>query len=344
MPDLDLQNAWPFTAFGLTQAMNIIPNNYGLINALNLFPSEGLDSTIVEIRRNKDTLSVLEQKERGSTNFQDRGRDDVIFLNIPHMPADDTLTAKDVQNMVAAVNRTLQPATLEQQVTRRLEPLRRKHAITREYMRMGALKGLVVDGGGNTIHDLFNVFGVTKLTVDFLLGTAGTDIIAKCTEVTGTIEDNLNGDTANGAMALVNPLFFDKLIQHPNVSEFYKYQQGQQIANPVKSGVLGLTGREFLLQNMMFKEYRAHAPLADGTTVKFIDDNKGHAFPLGTGDSFFTYDAPPDHINFVNQPGMEVFVSQAFLDHGKGIELHTESNPLPICRRPGLLVELTTSN
>jgi Phage major capsid protein E len=39
----------------------------------------------------------------------------------------------------------------------------------------------------------------------------------------------------------------------------------------------------------------------------------------------------------VGEVGAEIYLSPKILDHGKGIELVSESNPLAVCRRPEAL-------
>jgi Phage major capsid protein E len=59
---------------------------------------------------------------------------------------------------------------------------------------------------------------------------------------------------------------------------------------------------------------------------------------------FRTFDGPANDLRFVGEVGAEIYVSPKILDHGKGIELVSESNPLVVCRRPEALVQILTSN
>ena len=52
-------------------------------------------------------------------------------------------------------------------------------------------------------------FGLAQQSVDLVLGTAGTNVQAKCREVLRDIETELKGETMNGVLALVSPGFFD---------------------------------------------------------------------------------------------------------------------------------------
>jgi hypothetical protein len=62
----DLALTFPYTATDLTDQINVIPNRYGLMQELDLFPAEGSTSTIVEMRYENKTLRVLPAKERGA--------------------------------------------------------------------------------------------------------------------------------------------------------------------------------------------------------------------------------------------------------------------------------------
>ncbi|MNW12277.1 hypothetical protein D3C71_2099270 [compost metagenome] len=73
---------------------------------------------------------------------------------------------------------------------------------------------------------------------------------------------------------------------------------------------------------------------------KFIEPGEGHAFPLGTLDTFSTYVAPADFNETVNTLGQLLYSKQAPRKFDRGTDLHTQSNPLPMCHRPALLVKL----
>lgn len=51
--------------------------------------------------------------------------------------------------------------------------------------------------------------------MDFLLGTAGTNVQGKVGEVLRAVEDNRLGEAMSSVHALVSREFFDKAISHP---------------------------------------------------------------------------------------------------------------------------------
>ena len=157
---------------------------------------------------------------------------------------------------------------------RKLTRMRGKHAQTREYMEINALRGIVKDGAGTELYDYFDEFGLAQQSVDFVLGTAGTNVQAKCREVLRDIETELKGETMNGVFALVSPGFFDKLIGHCKVEEAYKYFSSTG-AQPLRED----TRRRFPFAGIVFEEYNATVTLSTGATETLIPANEGHRLP-----------------------------------------------------------------
>lgn len=348
---------FPFTATQLSTAINRVPNNYGLLQALNLFPSQGSISTIIEVTIEDGTIRVLPSKERGAAATSgDRGNSTTRFINCPHFPAMDLITPRDLQNMLTIINNSKTPRTLADEMNKRLLTIRAKHSITREWIRMGALKGLITDGNGDTLLDLYAAFGITKVSIDFLLGTPSTDVIGLCAQVRNSVASNLKGEVMNGVEVIVSTSFFNKLIQHAKVQQFYVNWSGAGImispnlapgTGPIdpRTGQPTALGRSFTWQNITWREYNGQAPIGKTrVATPFIADGYGVAYPAGTMNTFETWDAPANDLRFVNQPGEEVSISPKVLDHGEGIELKSQSNCLAICKRPEVLVEVKTSN
>lgn len=142
-----------------------------------------------------------------------------------------------------------------------------------------------------------------------------------------------------GVMALVSPEFFDKLIAHPQIRESYKYYAATG-AQPLREDIR----RRFPHRGLIFEEYRGSGMLANGSTARFIAAGEGHAFPLGTTQTFKTYFAPANKDEFVNTLGLEAYAWPVRTDDERGWRLIMESNPLPLCRRPQVLVKIHSSN
>lgn len=353
MPEiLDIFNQDAFSASALTGNITIVPNSYGHINALGLFTPEPITTTTVTVIVENGVLNLLPTRPRGGpASLGTRGKQAPKAFVVPHIPHDDSVLATDVQNMLALSGGG--DAALETVLgflNRKLITMRRKHAITLENLRMGAIKGVIRDYDGSVILNLFTAFGVTEQVVDFALGTATTDVLGKCQDVTAYMEDNLLGETMSGIHALCSPEWFRKFVGHATVKEAYKYyQSGPQILREdVRKG--------FTFGGITFEEYRGAASYVqeDGSTStpqRFIPAGDVRFIPLGTTDTFTNYWAPPDFWSAVNQaPTIATADAEVFVaplepkKFGKGMDVHTESNPLPLVKRPALLVRGTTSN
>jgi hypothetical protein len=339
MPILaDIFSGDAFSAVSLTQAVNLVPNNYGRLQQLNLFPSEPIPTTFVAVQFANGVLNLLPTRERGgppSLGMPER-RNVRVFKTF-HIPHDDQVLAEDVQNMLNRSGNGLD--TVQDAVNRKLLRMRGKHGITLEHLRAGALRGVVLDSDGATLLNLFTTFGVTEKVVFFDFSNAAADIPGKVAEVVRHIEDNLLGDTMTGVRALCSRTFFDALTSHAKVVTAYQYFAAQQ--NLLREDVRG----GFVYKGVTFEDYGgavANAMNEDGTTTvrRFIPEGDARFFPMGTNDTFQTYFAPPDVITEINSaPSDEVYADQAIdPEFERWVKLHTQSNPLPVVKRPAVLV------
>jgi hypothetical protein len=57
-------------------------------------------------------------------------------------------------------------------------------------------------------------------------------------------------------------------------------------------------------------------------------------------DTFKTIYAPADFLETVNTIGIPLYAKQEMRQYNRGLDLHMQSNPLPMCFRPGVLVKL----
>lgn len=328
---------FPYTNIELTQAIDVVPNQFGRINELNVFPAKGIASEYAEIRFRNGYITILAAKERGADTIVNKGpNENAIILKIPHFPEIDLVTPKDIQNMYAFQGSVLRPKRAEDALLERLEAIKAKHDITREFLRTGAMKGIIIDGSNSTIYNLFTVFGVTQKVINFELTTTTTDVRAKCNELRTHMRLNLKGETMTGIRCMVDSEFWDAFTGHPNVEKYYlNWQEARTLSQDISS--------VFPFGGILWEQYDAVAPNVNGDSVPFIDAASGYAYPEGTRNTAATWDGPVDDIRLANEPGVQIYVSPEPLKHGGGIELKSQSNPLPVWSRPALLVKVTKS-
>ena len=334
-----MQNPFTNPAFSmaaLTAAINILPNRYGRIEDLGLMPAKPVRQRQVIVEEMNGVLNLLPTLPPGAPGTVGvRGKRTLRSFVIPHIPHDDVVLPEEVQGIRAFGSETETEAVAGVSA-RHLETMRNKHAITLEHLRMGALKGVILDADGSVLYDLFDEFDITPQTIAFDLGNAGTNVKAKCLSVLAAIEDNLKGEFMTGIRVLCSPEFYDALTDHPKVKEAFTYwQQGAVLINDMRSG--------FTYGGITCEEYRGQATDAPGTARRFIAAGEAHAFPLGTVDTFGTYFAPADFNETANTLGQMLYAKQEPRKFDRGTDLHTQSNPLPMCHRPGVLVKLTAA-
>ncbi|MEI7635892.1 MAG: major capsid protein [Syntrophus sp. (in: bacteria)] len=331
-----------FNMVSLTQSINILPNKYGRVGQLGIFPDKGVRTRTIVVEEQNGVLNLLPTAPVGAPGVQNKlGKRIVRSFTIPHIPLDDAILPQEYEG-IRAFGSENEMASLASIMNDHLQAARNKFDITLEHLRMGALKGIILDADGSTLYNLYTEFGISAKTVYFTLGTTTTSVAAKCREVIRHIEDNLKGEVYTGVRCLCHENFFDALINHAEVTKYY--------LNHVAA--LALVGGDprkgFTFAGITFEEYRGTATDKDGNTRAFIDSTaspvmgEGHCYPEGTSQSFNTIYAPGDFIETVNTIGIPLYAKQETGKFGRRVDLHIQSNPLPICYRPALLVKVAS--
>lgn len=347
---------FPYSNVELSTEVNRIPNTFGLLNALNLAPSEPKRSRLVRIDFRDGQIHILSHQEPGAPGEVSPGEDPQsgVILSIPHFVHFESILVGDVDGLLEVVNGIITEKSLDAELTRKLVTIRKNHAITREFLRLGMLRGEIKDGKLRTLYNLYDVFGITKKVVDFQLANEATNVLDKCEEVSDHIVGNVKGETVGSVETIVDSKFFSKLVAHKNVEKFWLQAQNSGVHTKIERENLGGNwGRVFDFGGIFWREYKGAMPLknSDGSisTVKNVADNTGHAYPTGTQSMFRTFDAPAYHLDTVNRaPSVEaeegaIFISREELKHGMGVELKSQTNALAVCKQPDCLVELTTN-
>ena len=330
----------PFEVVDLTEELNLIPNTWGLINELGIFGAEGVAQHSITVESMASTLAVITDQVRGTRN--NVSKDDPRALRsfaIPHFPLDDYVTPQDLQGKRAYGN-TDAAETEAAVVARKLERIRKNHAVTLEAARAFAITtGQVYAPNGTVVGNYYTDFGITRKEVDFVLGTAGTEVNEKGEEVIAHIQDNiLSGETVSGIVALCSPQYFGKLIKQANVKEAYKYYASTQELLRQRLGGGGLY-RRFEHGGITYIEYRGSY---NGTAL--IPAGDAYFMPTGTADMFISYFSPANKFSHVNTVGEQAYVFQYRDQKDESILLQSEHNALHLIRRPGAIVRGFSSN
>lgn len=327
----------PFELADLTEELMLVPNTYGLINDLGIFRSEGVTQHTVTIESSASTLALIPDQVRGARNNVNRDRTrNIRAFPLGHFPLDDYLGPEDLQGKRAYGSDSAD--TEAAAVMRKMEDIRKKHAITVEFARAYAITtGGIYAPNGTIAGNYYTDFGVTRKDVAFDLANSATDVLAKQREVVDHIQENIiSGEVPNGVIALCSPEFFDAYVSQAGVKEAYKFFQSTQ--NPLRDGLR--TGRyaSFTHGDVTLYRYIGSYKDADGNTQRIIPANEAYFLPAGTADTFISYFGPANKLDLVNTIGEEAYMFTYRDPKGSKIEIETEHNAIHLIRRPQAIV------
>ena len=336
----DFNNA--FAVVDYTQELNLIPNSWTLLGDAGLFQEESVSTHTVTFEEISSTLGLIGDVARGAKPVANK--DDLRKVRsypLARFAAVDQILPQDIQGVRAYGN--MNAAETEAAVmVRKMERMRRNFDVTMEVARFSTLTtGNLYAPNGTISGNIFSDFSITQKSVDFVLGTSTTDVVAKVEEVIAHMQDNANtGDVISGVIAYCSPEFFAKLISHAKIQTAYQYYTAtanQEILRN-RAGGSGLY-REFMYAGVRFIEVRtvlAGQRLVPVGEVVFV--------PTGTNDTFVTYMGPASKLDLVNTLGEKVYMWSYRDPKGDSIELEAEANFVNMVRRPALVVKGTTSN
>lgn len=328
-----------FSLAEMTDSIIRLPYNiYSLTDELGIFGDErGVTTRTIQVEERGGSLNLLPSVVPGGPpTLNHSAKRKMKAFVIPRIPLDDVVLPDDVAGIRDFDTESFM--TVMSLMTEKLQEMRNKLDITKEWLRMGALKGVLYDGDGTTVlYNFYTEFGITPYVVNFNFSSSTFDVLGTSMNVKRHMEDFLHGDFMTNVMCLCSPEFFDALVSHPQVRDAFKFYQraAYQLGNDARMG--------FEYGGVTYREYRGNATDLTGTTRKFIAAGEAQFFPLGTRTTFRLYNAPANFNETINKPGLPYYAKQEPRKFNEGIDIRTEANPFPICRRPELLVRATIS-
>lgn len=353
-----------FMLADLTGVVNQLPNQYGYLNGLNLFSAQPTTQHSFILDIEKSDISLLDAQgsrlSRKAESNDDINVDQIAFPLIPFKVI-ESMTPEELQG-VRQAGTVNTPETEARVRARKLQKIRNQFEITNEFLKAGAIKGIVKDATGSTRLDLFKQFGVTKKTI--VIPVADT---SKTVEIDNAIEDlkaymedNAGAGTIiNGEdiTVLVDTAFFRALTNHPYLRDAFLQQQTamsyQQMTGSLRTaGSDGVQQKmsEFVYRGITFVEYRGKFKDKRGTVHKLVEiagvtTGAGHAFPnvssLAGSELFQIAYAPVMKMGYANTLGQPLYVFEYEKDRDEGIDFEAHSILMPFCTRPQLLVDVT---
>lgn len=317
-----------FNVTTLTAAVNKLPAMPGKVGAMGLFDEKGIATTTVTIDEQEGRLILVPNASRNVDGQPMKGgkRRRRVF-ETAHLPLTAQILPGDLQNIAPFGQETVANSQAVV-INNKLQELKNSIEATREWQRVGALRGKILDADGAVIYDLYDEFGVTKKSINIAFGNDATDVRKFCLDAKRWAEKKLAGVMVTGFRAFCDPTYFDALTAHPTVQKAYAaYQEAQdRLGGDMRSG--------FRFGDIEFVEYDVTV-----SGQKFIPEGVAQVFPVARG-AFAMYNAPANYNETVNTIGQPYYAKAEARKMGKGWDLEVQANPLALCLFPEALVEL----
>jgi hypothetical protein len=316
-----------FTVATLTAAVNKLPAIE--TKAADVYEDKGITTTVVAIEEKNGRLYLVENVDRNDDPPPaEDGQRKKRFFECAHLPASKKVMPGELQNIApfgeeAVVNQQAQV------INDKLQEAKNAIEATREFHRVGGIRGKILDADGRTvIYDLYEEFGVRKASATVRLSVAGTDVRKHCLDAKRHAEKNLAGVMVTKFKAFCGPDWFDAFTNHENVkAAFANWQAAQdRLAGDMRAG--------FTFGGIEFVEYDCTV-----SGVRFIPSEVAQVFPVGRG-VFYLYNGPANYNETVNTVGKPYYSKAEPRRMGKGWDIEVQANPLAMCLYPEALYEM----
>ena len=343
MPTItDVFNGDAFGVISLTQNINNIPYKPRRMEALGVYQGDGdgsgagITTQQLAVVNVDGILQLIPQAALATMpNFQETDPKNIRYITVPHLPLNDTVLAHELPGLskFGDMGSTMNDAQMMQSVQQAISDKQAKmvdnHQFTWEWMPVNSAKGILLDADGTTvIYNWFTTFGITQKTLTWTTATPG-DFNRICDEINTHTTDVLGSETYDGIHCFVGADFMAAIENTDDVQPgFLRFEDGSFYRENHVYGTINYKG-------ITFEQYRGKVGGND-----LVAATKAHSFPLGTN-SFIRRNAPGDLAEAVGRPGLPMYSARESKRFGTGWDLHSQSNPIFMCQRPQVLIEIT---
>ena len=331
--DMDIFSQRAFHQVEMVDALDRVPYTPQFLGQLNVFEARPIRTTTAYFEERDGVISLIQTSPRGAPLEQQAKNKPRMrpIINDRRLAKSDRLTADEIQG-IRPFGGQSELMTMQQEVAGRWATLMGDLELTREYHRLGAIQGKLLDADGSELYDWFDFWGISQpAEINFALTTDATNVRTKCHDVVRKMQRAAKGSwtPATQAHALCGDEFFDALIDHPEVRDSYK--------NWVAAETLreNLAFRSFFYGGIMFWNYRG----TDDESTIGIGTAKCQFFPVNAPKVFQMVLSPGETFDFVNTPGRPVYpMIIPDRDRNAWVDIEIYSYPLHICTRPHMLL------
>lgn len=341
----DIFNQDAFNLFNMTEAVNKLPQLPQKLGDMGLFTKKYIPTLTASVEEQNGVLSLVQTQLRGARGPEMKHVKRALRAwPVPHLPLFDTVKADEIVGIrefaapmdsdgssdVSSAEQALR--TISAILNNRQTIMKNSLDVTKEWHRVGAIQGNVLDADGSTVlFNWFNEFGLSQTVVNYDFGASpAVSVKVKSQQLCRSMIFALGNTPYTGIQMICGDNFWDAFMGAPSVTEAYKNYDNSFLKTQQRNG--------FMFADMFWMNYTGRVGSTD-----MIPTNTAIALPLGVPGLFSEVYAPANFVEAVNTPGKELYSKQKVLDYETGIEIHMQTNPLMIPNRPGCLFSVTKS-
>lgn len=301
----DIFNDDAFSLSSLTDSLVNAEHKPTLLTDLNVFQTKAISTTTIQVEEVNGALSLIGFSERGAPIAEGSGdKRKMRNFNTYRIAKGSTITASEFQN-VRAFGTESELLTAQKVIADRNQSLVDDVNMTKEFHRLAAVQGKLLDSDGSVVEDYYTAFGVTAnadITVS-MGGTYGSMKTQFNTMIRSMMAESkgswISGRT--GVVALCGHEFFDKFVTSSAIAQTYL---NQVQANELR-GEYAMPYDMVKVFGITFIDYRG---TDDGTTVSIAADEAA-VFPVGGNGIFMEYQAPGEDLAVANTMGRPMYAN-----------------------------------
>jgi hypothetical protein len=245
MLSLDVFNQDPFTTIQLTMAVERQPYRPQMLGDMGIFEVKPIRTKVLMVEQRQGVLVLIPFTDRGApgTQRQTELRQARHFA-VPRIRMEDTIYADELQS-IREFGSESELMQLQKEMARRLvgpTGLRSNIEFTREFHRLAAIQGLLLDASGAVKFNWFNEFGyAVPAEIAFNFAALSAAFVSSqvdglrpiCNEIVRQTKRAAQGAWIDGrtrVVGLAGDAFFDTLISTPMVRGTYlNWVQAEQL-------------------------------------------------------------------------------------------------------------------
>jgi hypothetical protein len=261
MVSLDVFGQDPFTTIQLTAAVERVPYLPQGIDGLDLFEVKPIRTKVLMVEQRQGVLVLIPFSERGTAGTQRTTElRQARHYEVPRIRTEDTIYADELQS-IREFGTESELMQVQKELARRLvgpTGLRSNIMYTREYHKLAAIQGLLLNTDGTTRFNWFSEFAITQpaefvfnfpnLATQYAAGTAALRLLLN--QIIRNTKRASQGAWIEGrtrVAALCGDAFFDALIENPEVRGTYlNWVQAQELRQNLAFEVFNWGGVDWI--------------------------------------------------------------------------------------------------